>query len=147
MGGMTCWRPIRSEVLATDEVHFPEKSQADHFATLSREASGVATDGIATDFAGGHVASRRSSAPDSPSLENFTTCGRRCPSGVCQISENSNCARPASDCSAARSIRKPQNSDPGNFDRAGVRNSGFGPPFDIDTVARLALATALRWKS
>src|SRR6266704_2801635 len=100
----------------------------DYFAAPSRDASGVAGDDGAP-FASGQVASRLSSAPDSPSLENFTVCARRCPSGACDVSTNSNCARPASDRTEARSIRKPQISAPGNFDWAGEKASGFGVAF------------------
>src|SRR5882672_9977431 len=163
MRGMTCRRPIDREAPFQDSRRQRDpqllRSAAgdDYFAALSRDASGVVTDGVATngvagngvasDFGGGHVATRRSSAPTSPSLENFTECATRCPAGICDVSVNSSCARPASDRAEARSNRTPQISEPGDIERPKLKNSGLAPPFDIDTVGKIPLAIVLRWKA
>ena len=78
--------------------------------------AGAAVNGAAVSagagFAGGQVASRLSTAPANPSLENVALCASRRPSAVCEVSVKSNCGTSASDCSCARLMRTPQISNP-----------------------------------
>src|ERR1700704_1472916 len=101
----------------------------------------------AVGFAGGQVASRLSSAPASPSLENVAVCASRCPSCACDVSVKSNCGTSASDCSEALLMRTPQISNPCVLTGGDLKYSEVEPLFEIRTVGKTASVVAGRWKS
>lgn len=138
--------------------------KADYFAALSWPlpvckgvmsfgATSFATRSFATksfggtSFRGGQVSSRLVSAPDSPSVENFSGRASRRPSGESEVSVKSNRCKSASDRIDARFMRSPQTSNPADLAGGNVKFSGFAAPVEIETVANAAVACAGRWKS
>src|SRR5450631_3778502 len=92
----------------------------------------------AVSFGGGQVAVRLTSAPGSPSVENFVGCESLRPSPAKEISTKSNCGKSASDWIDVWVMRNPHTSNPASLTGGNTKYSGFGPPLEIETEAKPA---------
>jgi hypothetical protein len=115
-----------------------------YFATLLREPEACKG---ATGFAGGQVASKRSSAPASPSLENLAVCVRRRPSGACDVSVKSNCGSLANARTPVPVMRTPQISNPPVFSGGDLKYSDAELRVEIESVGKNDEVVVVRWKS
>lgn len=87
---------------------------------------------------------RLASDAANPSVDNFSSCARRRPSGALAVSVKSIWARSAMACADDFGMRSPQTSYPAGLAGGNAKVSGFAAPLEIEITAKVGLAVTWR---